>query len=343
MARPPQPRWFASRDAWYCQVAGKQVLLARGKERKADAWKAFRDLMADGTPAPAASGPDVRTLCDLFLDRVKAERKRRTYDWYLRHLDSFARARGAMLAADVRPHHVAAWVDGQPWGPSNKAGAIRAVKAAFSWARTMGHLAADPIRELPRRAQRRREAILSPESARAVLDATAGTPLGDLLGFLAETGCRPGEAAALSAADLDTARGLAVLRDHKTAGATGRPRVIVLTAAALELARRLARGHPDGALFRNGRGKPWTRNATACAFRRLRARLGLGREATAQAFRHRFATDLARRQPNTVVAALLGHTSTAMVDRCYSHVLDEMPGPGLETLREAIEGKRHEG
>lgn len=342
MARHPEPRWFASRGGWYCQVDGKQHRLARGKANRKAALAAFHELMAargKGVTAPTA-GPTVHVLNRLFLDRVKAELKPLTYEWYVRHLKSFAAAHGERLAPEIRPHHVADWAGSKGWNATTKAGAVCAVKAAFAWGRKMGHLDSDPIKDLPRPRPKRREKVLSGESAGAVLEATEGKAFGDLLSFLRETGARPSEAARLTAADVDRERGLATLQEHKTDGSTGKPRVIVLSKAALDLVVRLAAEHPEGPLFLNSRGNAWTRWALSCAWRRLRPKLGLGHEATTVAFRHRFATDVSRTEPNGVVAALLGHASTKMVDSVYSHIRDEIDGPALEIMKKAVEKKR---
>src|SRR5580700_7245960 len=84
------------------------------------------------------------------------------------------------------------------------------------------------------------------------------------------TGCRPGEVAKVTAADCDLAAGIWVLAKHKTAKKTGTPRVIYLPPEAVELTRELVAKHPEGPLFLNSRGQPWTRNAIRIRFRNLR-------------------------------------------------------------------------
>jgi integrase len=339
MARRSQPHYWKSRDAWYATIRGKQIRLATGKDAKQEAWAEFHRAITDaGLDKPGvAPRIAVRTLCGLFLDHVKVDRKPRTYDWYRRHLKSFVAAHGERIAADVRPYHVADWAGSHGWGPSNRSGAITAVKAAFSWARKMGHLETDPVKDMSKPPPVRREKIISGEQSDRVLGGVSAR-FALLLEFLRESGARPGEGAALTAADVDWGRGVATLREHKTDGSTTKPRVIVLSARAREILQAQAGENPAGALFRNARGNPWSRNAMACAFRRLREKTGMGKEATAQAFRHRFATDAARQLPNTVVAALLGHKSTAMVDRVYTHIGDE-----VDTLKDALEKVRPGG
>src|SRR5947209_1572490 len=72
--------------------------------------------------------------------------------------------------------------------------------------------------------------------------------------------------------DLQTAR---VVFPANEAKGEQFPRVIYLTEAAVGIVRRLMLKCPDGPLFRNSEGKPWTTYAVNCAFVRLQIRLGL--------------------------------------------------------------------
>jgi integrase/recombinase XerC len=335
MGRPSKPWYREDRARWVARVDGRQITLARGPKSatEAAARKELRRLLAERDRGVRVGPVAIRTdeLCDHFLHHVKTEREPATFDWYRRHLKSFCATHGATPAAEVRPHHVADWSNAHGWGQNTRSGAVTAVKRAFSWGRKMGYIDADPIRDLARPAPARRTAIMSgAQTAEAIAGVSA--PLALLLEFLHETGARPGEGTLVAKADVDFARNLIVLTKHKTARATGKRRVIVLSARAAEIVRALAEANPEGPLFRNTEGNPWTRNAMSLAFRRLRRKTGMGREATAQALRHRFATDAAGQYPNTVVAALLGHGSTAMVDRVYSHLGDEH-----DALRSAVD------
>jgi len=47
------------------------------------------------------------------------------------------------------------------------------------------------------------------------------------------------------------------------------PRTVYLTDTAFEITKRLAEKHPAGPIFRNSRGKPWTKNAIRLRFRKI--------------------------------------------------------------------------
>src|SRR5262249_49811713 len=77
---------------------------------------------------------------------------------------------------------------------------------------------------------------------------------------------------------------------------------------------RLAKEHPDGPLFRNSRGQPWTGNAIRCRFRCLREKLPSLAGVTAYCYRHTFTTEgLVAGVPLAQMQELIGHTSPAMM------------------------------
>jgi site-specific recombinase XerD len=100
----------------------------------------------------------------------------------------------------------------------------------------------------------------------------------------------------------------------------------------VELTKRLVCEYPEGPLFRNEDGKPWTRNAIRCRFRRVRQKLKLGDDLVAYLYRHAVATDLLESGTGIAQAAeLLGHKGTEMIMRHYNklrerrqHLRDEI-------------------
>jgi integrase len=319
MPRPSRP-WFRSdRDAWYAWIGGKRVKLADGKDGHDAAMKAFYKLKAAG-PVPLAPSGGYTTggLCLLYLDHARDDLAPLTYEWYARHLKSLARACGDVPADDLRPHHVLAWVGSHGWGPTTRNGAIRAARRVFSWATKQGHIAADPIRLVERPRPLRREDIPEPKQMELVMEVVRDRPFHDLLAALWETGCRPGEAFALTAAGVDLDGGTWTVV-NKTRHRGDPTRTVYLTPRLVELSRRLVVEWPEGPIFRNTRGQPWRRNALACRFRRLRARLGMGRELTAYALRHLFITDgLEKEVPIATMAELVGHKDGRMITTVYS-------------------------
>ncbi len=87
------------------------------------------------------------------------------------------------------------------------------------------------------------------------------------------------------------------------------------------MTRELIDRHPEGPLFLNSRGKPWTRNAIRIRFRNLRGKFPALKGIVAYSYRSSFATDaLEGGVPDATVAALLGHTGTATLHRFYNRL-----------------------
>jgi integrase len=324
MARPSKPRYRRygpGRGAWVATIAGEYHTLASGPrdETRKAAMTAFHALMAAGKRR-AAAGVSLEAIAEAFLDAAERDLRPLTVEFYVRHVRAFWGHVGAIAAADVRPYHVARWLDAHRWGPTTRHGAVTAVRRLFRWAKQAGHLDADPLEGLERPTPSRRREVLTAAQAAEVLDAATDRAFAELLEFARLTGCRPSEAMAVEARHVNVPGGVIVM-ESKTTGATGRERVIHLTPAAAGLCRGLMARHPEGPLLRNRDGRPWTRNATACRFARMRKRLGLGPEATLESFRHLFITDgLEAGVPIKTMAELAGHASTAMIDRHYSQL-----------------------
>lgn len=97
------------------------------------------------------------------------------------------------------------------------------------------------------------------------------------------TGCRPAEACALSAANLDAHT--QALRIKERLVSCKDDEILWF----FKLLARIAKRNPTDALLRNSRGQRWTADAIHGAFARLRDRLGLRKELTTFSWRHTFA------------------------------------------------------
>lgn len=350
MPRPPKPWYRSERDGWYVKVDGKAILLARGKDAKADAQKAFHKLMAERGDGRAQPAP-ARLLAGQVVARYLAHLDRRVESGDLaqtswRDADdrtkAFVARWGAFPASELVPADVDAWIRSEPsWGPTRRHDVAGAVKAAFRWAADQGVLASDPLARLtkPTRKQRR-ELTLTGETWKAAVGAIVSAEFRGLMEFVHATGCRPSEACRLEARHLDLSRGIAVL-DGKTTARTGKPRVIPLPARIVEALRARAAQRPAGPLWSTEDGNPWCKDSINCQVRRLRTRLkraGVPGAETIVAgeLRHLFATDaLESGVPIATVAELLGHADTRMVSRNYGHLSDRH-----EHLRAAAEKVR---
>ena len=112
----------------------------------------------------------------------------------------------------------------------------------------------------------------------------------DVLLAFRETGVRPEVICSVTAAMAKLERKRRIIPSHKTEGKTGRAYIVVLNAKMMELTCRLSTAHPEGHLFRNSDGEPWTPNAIQNRVRRLRRKLGLSEKIVPYSTRHTFIT-----------------------------------------------------
>jgi integrase len=146
------------------------------------------------------------------------------------------------------------------------------------------------------------------------------------------TGCRYGELARLEAGDLD--RDAAML--HVRTSKSGRPRHVPLDDEALAFLRTAAAGlGQSDLLFRQASGRPWG------VSEQRRPLLEAGRaarmtEVNFHALRHTWASHrIMAGAPLLVVAQVLGHADTRMVERHYGHL---SPGYVHEVVRRTALG-----
>jgi integrase len=316
------PWYWKARDGWYVQIDRRHILLAKGKTNRAAANKALQAILGENGKVKA--GKHLEDIANLFLADAQKTLRPLTFEFYLRHLGSFLKhPKLPKSIEDIRAHHVAAWLDSHAdWGLSNRRGAITSVKRLFRWAWIQGHVDVNHLQRMTRPKIQRRELILSPEQAETVMNAITDEPFADYLLALRLTGARPSEVNEVQVEHVDFATKIIVM-ESKTTTTTGRKRVIPLCDEALRLFQRRCEGRSVGYVFQNTSGHPWTRNSTACRFRRLRLRLGLGPELTADSFRHLFATEaLARGIPEKWVWAIMGHTESSRTGRQhYDHLM----------------------
>jgi integrase len=355
MARQVEGPWFReSKGTWYATVQGKSVSLrVRGENNKQQAVDAWHRLMANGSPGPARSNapapaetdkaeavapavfntakvsapapaPIVQAVVDAFLTDAEARVTRGCHRNYVLFLTPFAQQFGQRLADSLTPSEVEAFAR-QPrkpaWSSTYQANCLAAITTAFRFALRERVIPTNPIPRLTRPPKRSRgaSAVITPAEFRKLL-AHADPLMRDYLTVLWHTGARPGEVASLTAEQVTAAKdGMLLLEQHKTAH-KGHARLVVLAGAALSAVKARAKAVGTGLLFPGEQGQQLTAQAIGSRMRTICARAGL-RRCVAYAFRHTYATQaLANGVADATVAALLGHSSTAMLFKHYSHL-----------------------
>ncbi len=314
--RQPKPFFRKFTGTWYVKLGGRQINL--GSE-KADAFQEYHELMA-GRGRAIVSFVRVAQLLDAYLEWLLEHRAKGTYEKSLHYLRLFAKHLGAgFRIAAVEPIHVMLWIESRDRTDTTSHDVISIVQRSFSRAEKRGHIHKSPIamiEDKPRK--RQREAVLTTEEWKVLRASVSDPEFGDFLDFMWETGCRPLEARSVTASHVDLRNSLIIFAPSESKGEK-HERVIFLSDTALAVCRRLMTIHPTGTLFRNMKGRAWTKDAISCRFQRISEKLGI--TVCAYALRHSYATEgLKRGMDSLTLAQLMGHADTSMLSRCYAHL-----------------------
>lgn len=300
-------------------------MLARGKApaaRKA-AYRKFIEP-TEQAAGETTSRTTVRGFVDSFLEHVRANLKPNTYDGYRRFLLPFAETFPVHDGNAVQPKHVTSYLaKHESWGRTTRCNVITAIERAWAWAVTEGHSTIDQVAAM-KRPQPERRAELPDDRVVETFIKHASPEFRELLLFLRETGCRPGEAIMIERRHIDVANREVRFKigEDKTSDKTVRQRVIKMNMCSHYRIVGLLSRQSSGKVFVNGRGDAWTRFAINCAVRRARKKTGLDNRTVCHSLRHQYVTDaLARGVPIATVAEMCG-TSPEMIVKVYSHLSD---------------------
>lgn len=165
----------------------------------------------------------------------------------------------------------------------------------------------------------RRETIPTAEQLGAIIEAATPAFRLALRGFRA-CGMRPGELCRSDIehiAESDGVRAI-VLKAHKTAKKTGKPRVIALGEELGRVVAEAAGDRQEGPIWRDDQERRWTPGRLSDRWRTICRRLGLPSGMPLYSLRHYVGTWATRNAGIHKAATLLGHTSISMTQR-YAH------------------------
>ena len=313
MARPNKPWYRKSRKRWYVKINGVTHNLGPDKQ---EAMAKFHELMA--TPDKPFNSDMVVVVLDQFLQWNKANRKPRTHEWYMRHVEPFAKSVKDLAVSEIRTHHVQKHLDSLSSGDTSRNMAWRAISRAFNWAIRQELTDRNPALNAEKPAAKVREDYVTEAEYEIVMKNVKDQEFRDLLVVAWECGARPQELFTVTAqnAEIDKSRW------HFPEGKRGRRRFVYLTEEAEEITRRRMEQYPEGPIFRNTRGRPWDKGSVKCRFARLASKVG--RQLSLYLFRHAQITrQVVSGMDHHVIAHLSGHRDSKMIDRVYSHASED--------------------
>jgi integrase len=273
MSRPNKPWFRKSNRRWYVWFDGRQLNL--GPDRAA-AHQRFYELMAQPKSScrvPTTSEISLAEVVDHFLGWVQQHRAPDTYEWYRYRLERLCQAYPRLIAEQLRPFHVDDWVSRYELSVTSRRNYLRSAKRCYKWARRQGHLTENPIADLEVPSAEAKEILVDLGEFERLLEFVKNPDLADLIRVTWETGCRPQESLRVEARHVDVANQRWVFGKSESKGKKS-SRVVYMTDVAMSIVVRLIHEYPEGPIFRNVNGKPWTTEAVNCGFGAVQIRMG---------------------------------------------------------------------
>lgn len=269
MARTPKPWFRKDRGCWFVTIDGERHNL--GPDQDA-ATQRFHELMAQPQKRVVPSHSLV-AMIDLFLEWLYKHRARETYEASRYRLERFAQKYPSLLVTELKPFHVQQWVDSYDFSSTSQRNYVRSVKRCLNWAVQQGYLEHNPIAMMQAPAAEHRETVVSEEEYARILSVVTDDALKELIVVSWETGCRPQESLRVESRHVDRIHKRWVFPKSESKNKR-LARVVYLTDAAMAITEKRMLLFPEGPLFRNATGVPWTTEAVNCGFRRIRSRIG---------------------------------------------------------------------
>lgn len=320
MARPNKPWYWKARKGWYVKIEGTRYPLGPDRD---EAFRRYHELMAKGPEqAKPTKSKYINEVLQAFLDWTKQHRSPKTHRGYGDFCDPFNKHYFGLLIEDLTPAHVNEWLGTRTtWNQTTRRNAITCLMRAFNWGVKMGYIDHNPIRGMEKPQAVARTSIVTPDDLNDILSSIADSAFKDLCVVSFDLGCRPQEIKLLEARHVQLDKQRCLIPGTEAKG--GKPRAIYIpTERSLTIVRERIELHPEGPIFRNLKGNPWTASAVRLRFQRLETKIG--KRFRQYDFRHGFITrKLLAGVDSHVVASLAGHSNTSMIDKVYSHVADD--------------------
>ena len=265
----PKPFFKKSRGVWYVEINRRQHNLGPDKD---EAFRQYHQLMTQPHEQKVSS-ESLAGIIDAFLEWVDRHRSPETYEWYRYRLQRFIERHPDLRAVDLRPFHVETWADTYPLSVTSRRNYLRSVKRCLKWAKKQGYVDRNPIADLEVPSAEHKEVAIRQDEFDRLVSYVCNQALADLMIVTWETGCRPQESLRVEARHVDLANQRWVFYRSESKGKRI-SRVVYLTDEALAITKRLMLVHPEGPIFCNSNGRPWTTDAVNCGFLAVQMRIG---------------------------------------------------------------------
>jgi len=340
--REPFPWYSSTRSGggWFVKLngdqhfLGKQPVGAAKPEKKKGRWNAPSEVLSEFYKLMAlrdtASKSDYTfdTICALFLedreeeDPKLAKRYEPILGAFCDHVYKKRRVGKLLVNAEIDKRHLRSWANTYKSDQTQRT-YVTAAKTTVNWAvnRKDINIAQSPFAEMKTPKTRSRDVVITKEEHAALLTFWDNDCFCDFLQAMWFTGARPGEIAKVEQRHIDGGLWRLDATEHKSGRVTGKDRLIGIPDELRTIVERLISENPEGPIFRNTYGRPWTTSASHVRFKNAKNQGIIRPEVVPYAYRHAWATyALSTGNLNEYeVAKALGHQSTQMVLLHYDH------------------------
>jgi len=324
---------------------GKQKYRALGNFDQFDeAAEAARAWVLSCEQGASPKVTTVKDACEAYVEALKAEGRADTAK------DAEGRFRRLIFDANIgklaidklRTSHIQKWMNGQIDDDDeaddedirrSKDSANRNLatfKAALNLALHNRLVASDSgwltVKAFAKVGARRKDAFLSMEQRTALVDACP-EDLKALVKAMLLTGARPGELAALNAADFDKRLGALTLR-----GKTGERTVAISSAAAAFFAEVGKDKIGNAPMLATSYGQRWNKDAWKKVFKQVAADAKLPEAVVLYSLRHTAISEMILAGMDSFIVAKLAGTSVAMIEANYGHLKHSVVTAKLDTV-----------
>lgn len=326
-----KPWFWKARKKWFVNTDDGRIDLGETEEDAYEEWERLKSLARQ----EKEYGPSFLGLSRSYAKYAKrqilnGEIKQKTYDDYRWYIKRFAQLHADKPAVQISPAMLTDWIDANPtWGPSHQRNAIGAISRVLNWGASEKRISENPIANMPRPSQTRREALVSEDDHKAMIlhagaqksSARVDRQIRVALIAVRHCGGRPQDVANATVENVEITdkSGSWTLLHHKRQRHTGRPRIVYLSPCLRTITMMLIAGRTDGPLFRGRRGA-LTTNAITCRIKRLKKQLDIDPKLVTYSYRHTFITEAMQNGVDIATVAELTATSVEMIRRHYGHL-----------------------
>lgn len=265
----------------------------------------------------------VQQLCTKFLAYSKINDAPRTTEIYTDYLTRFLEYIGDkayLPACDLKPFYINEYISAHPeWSDTYKNSFVNGISRPFGWGVDSGYIDKNPIKKAFKPPVEGRKTYAKLDDVNMLLEHIApDDSFHDFVTFQWHSFTRPQEVRHIEARHVNLASKLIVFPKKESKGKR-RPRNILILKDAYPIIEKLIVQYPEGKLFRNSHGDPWTKAAICQRFSRLSERIG--KKITGYDLRHGIITASLESGISVYdIAAASGHVNASMIDKTYSHV-----------------------